>query len=170
MAKMLKRQPCHLIFAGAGEPIYVESLRQLSAKLNIKDHVTFTDFVSGYDKDLLLQGSDVFALPSHSENFGIAVAEALASGLPVVITPGVQISSEIQVANAGLIAEADADLFSNALCQVIGQPVLRSQMRENGLRLASSRYSWSTIAQEILAAYENVLFKNAYSKKKVSFI
>lgn len=157
IAKLIERQPCHLLLAGSGEPSYVKSLEQMINNLRISNQVTFTGFVSGYDKNLLLQGSDVFALPSHSENFGIAVAEALVSSLPVVITPGIQISSEIRKENAGLIVEADAELFSDALYQVINQPLLRAQIRENGLRLASSRYSWLAIAQKVLAIYEDIV-------------
>lgn len=157
IAHLLKRQSCHLIFAGSGEPAYVKSLKNLASELNIKDHVTFAGFVTGRDKQLLLQGSDVFALPSHSENFGIAVAEALISGLPIVITPGIQISPEIQAANAGLVVDADDVSFSEALYKMITQHNRRSVWRDNGLRLAKTRYSWTAIAKELSLVYKKVL-------------
>lgn len=154
----------HVIFAGTGDPSYVVALRSLVKQLGLEKNVTFTGFVSGYDKNLLLQGSDVFALPSHSENFGIAVAEALISKLPVVITPGIQISTEIQAAAAGIIVEARASEFAYSIQQIIEQPDLSRQLSENGFRLANTRYSWRAIAKDLCAVYEDIhLNRNRYS-------
>jgi glycosyltransferase involved in cell wall biosynthesis len=138
----------------------LNQLQALVKALNIEKHVTFTGFVNGYDKNLLLQGSDVFALPSHSENFGIAVAEALISGLPVIITPGIQISREIEAADAGVVVKADPIEFSSALRQVISQPGMQKNLRKNGLYLAKSRYSWESIARELVSVYQHILSKN----------
>lgn len=157
ISHLLKRQPCHVIFAGTGQSQYLEKLKALVKTLSIETQVTFAGFVAGDDKQLLLQGADVFALPSHSENFGIAVAEALIAELPVVITPGIQISAEIAAAAAGIVVEADEMAFSEALYQVISQPELHRKLCQNGLNLAKTRYSWRAIAQEISLTYQNIL-------------
>jgi glycosyltransferase involved in cell wall biosynthesis len=157
---LLLDQPCHIIFAGTGEPQYLNQLKTLVKTLNIESHVTFAGFVSGYRKDLLLQGSDVFALPSHSENFGVAVAEALISGLPVVIAPGIQISSEIKAANAGIVSDTDPIVFSSALRQVIVQPDVQNSLRKNGFKLAKNRYSWDAITRELINVYQRILLNN----------
>lgn len=157
---LLRNQPCHIILAGTGDHSYVSQLRALATTLNIDQNVTFAGFVDGYDKNLLLQGADVFALPSHSENFGIAVAEALISGLPVVITPGIQISPEIEAAAAGIVVKAEPIAFSSALRQVISRPDMQYSFQENGLRLAKSRYSWKAIARELMSTYQSILSKN----------
>lgn len=166
--QLLKRQPCHVIFAGTGELAYIETLRSLTAELGIKNHVTFAGFVDGYEKDLLLQGSDVFALPSHSENFGIAVAEALVSKLPVVITPGIQISAEIKAAEAGLVVEAEAEAFCDAIHRILTQQKLQYTLKKNGLRLSLSRYEWGAIAEELLAVYENILINKSLDQLTVA--
>jgi Glycosyl transferases group 1 len=70
---------------------------------------------------MLLQGSDLFVLPSFAENFGVAVAEAMAAGLPVIVTPGVQISPDVSAGKAGLVAEGNVDAVSEAialLCKI----------------------------------------------------
>jgi glycosyltransferase involved in cell wall biosynthesis len=152
-----KGQPCHLILAGTGDLSYVNQLKKLAVSLNIEGCVTFAGFVDGYDKNLLLQGSDVFALPSYSENFGISIAEALISGLPAVITPGIQISTEIESAEAGIVVEADPIAFSSALRQVITQPDMQNNLRKNGLHLAKTRYSWDAITKELVEIYHRIL-------------
>jgi glycosyltransferase involved in cell wall biosynthesis len=113
--------------------------------------------VSGEDKDILLQGSSAFVLPSFSENFGIAVAEALVAGLPVVITPGIQIATEIGNAEAGLIVESEIDAVAGAIAQLLHSPGLRQKLGQNGKKLAESRYSWGTIAQDLALAYEKIV-------------
>jgi glycosyltransferase involved in cell wall biosynthesis len=118
-----------------------------------------TGFVTGQKKDLLLQGSDLFVLPSFSENFGIAVAEAMAVGLPVIITPGVQIAPEIAEAKAGLIVEGEVDAVADATLELLLSPELRHKLGENGKRLVSRRYCWSAIAQNLSFVYSALLQK-----------
>lgn len=155
--QLTKQQPCHIILAGTGDPQYCQQLKTLAHELGLTTAVTFTGFVTGYDKNLLLQGSDAFVLPSHSENFGIAVAEALISGLPVIITPGIQISAEIKAADAGIITEPNVAALTSAINEVITNPDLSAKLRENGLNLARSRYSWQAIAKELAVNYEEII-------------
>lgn len=147
----------HLLLAGSGDADYCDRLKTLTKTLDIAHSVTFTGFVSGSDKDLLLQGSDLFALPSYSENFGIAVAEALGAGLPVVITPDVQIAPDILAAYAGLVVSDDLQAWSSALSQLLCSPDLRNQIGHNGQRLAAAKYSWPTIAQKLSQSYGEIL-------------
>lgn len=169
--KRLKEQhrDCHLVIAGSGDVEYVEGLKALAKGLEIEEQVTFTGFVSGFEKDLLFQGSDLFALPSHSENFGIAVAEALAASLPVVITPGVQISPEIAQAKAGLVVNADVDAVTGAIGRLLDSVELRAGMGDRGAQLARTRYSWRSTAQQLAVAYgvissQGALPLNVYKK------
>ncbi len=155
----------HLILAGTGEPDYIDYLKNLITSLGLTSQTSFAGFVTGEDKQLLLQGSDIFVLPSFSENFGIAVAEAMAAGLPVVITPGVQIAPEISEAKAGLIVEGEEDTIANAVAQLLKSPQLRQQLGENGQRLANNRYSWSAIAQNLSNVYQSILEQKSIHNK-----
>ncbi len=150
----LPDQPFHLLLAGsAAEASYETSLRQQVSQAGLGDRVTFAGFLAGAEKDLALQGSDLFALPSYAENFGIAVAEALAVGLPVVVTPEVQIAPEIAAAGAGLTVAGEAAAWQAALSQLLANPQQRQDLGARGRELAAQRYSWDAIAQQLAAAY-----------------
>lgn len=73
---------------GDGDAAYVDSLRARIAELGLKDRVAFHGHVDGAAKSAAFTSCDLFVLPTHSENFGIVVAEALAHGTPVVTTEG----------------------------------------------------------------------------------
>ncbi len=147
----------HLLLAGSGDAGYCDRLQTLAHSLEIADSVTFTGFVSGSDKDLLLQGADIFALPSYSENFGIAVAEALAATLPVIITPEVQIAPDIAAAQAGLVVPGNLTDWTAALSKLLSSKDLRLELGQNGQRLAQTKYNWPAIAQQLAQAYGDIL-------------
>ena len=146
----------HLILAGSGDEVYIDELKSLVDSLNLTDKVTFAGFVIGKDKELLLQGSDIFALPSFSENFGIAVAEAMASSLPVVITPGIQICHDVIESDAGLVVEGKVELFSTAILQLIESPELRRKLGKQGKSLVLQKYAWNIVSQKILSVYKSI--------------
>lgn len=146
----------HLILAGSGDPEYLEYLQQLVLHHNLSDRTTFTGFVTGYKKNLLLQGADIFVLPSYSENFGIAVAEAMAAGLPVIVTPGVQISTDIAAAKGGIIINNRAELVT-AITQLIESQEMRSHLSQNAIKLAGDKYHWDTIASQLIGQYRKVI-------------
>ncbi len=100
--------PMHLVLAGpCADPVYLEKLRSLSARLCPPDAVSFPGMLSGDLKWGAFHASEVFVLPSHQENFGIAVVEALASGLPVLISNEINIWREIEQGGAGLVESDD---------------------------------------------------------------
>lgn len=147
---------CHLIMAGSGDRDYVDYLQQLVVKCNLSDRISFPGFVTGNHKNILLQGADIFALPSYSENFGIAVAEAMAAGLPVIVTPGVQIASEIAAANAGMIIDNETELVT-AITQLLESPEMRSHLRNNAIKLAQTKYNWNQIASQLISNYREII-------------
>lgn len=154
----------HLILAGTGEPEYLHYLQNLVLDSGLTAQTTFSGFVTGKDKDLLLQGSDIFVLPSFSENFGIAVAEALSHGLPVIITPDIQIAPEIFTANAGLIVPGEEEAIANAIAQLLSTPEQRYQLGENGKNLVKHHYSWNAIAYQLTEVYRTIIEKQKLPK------
>lgn len=147
----------HLILAGSGEPNYVRTLQDLTSALNLNKRVTFPGFVTGQDKDFLLQGSDIFVLPTYSENFGIALAEAMIAGLPVITTTGTQIAPDITHAEAGLIVDGDSTALGAAISQLLRNPEQRVILGKNGRYFAQNTYSWPSIAQNLAATYKAIV-------------
>jgi glycosyltransferase involved in cell wall biosynthesis len=97
----------HLIMAGPDQLGLAACLKQLAATLGIADRITWAGMLSGDLKWGAFQIADAFILPSHQENFGIAVVEALACGTPVLISNQVNIWREIQQDGVGLVENDD---------------------------------------------------------------
>jgi len=143
----------HLILAGEGEPEYQAYLAGMVGSLDLNDRVTLPGLVTGTAKDLLLRGADFFVLPSFSENFGIAVAEAMIAGLAVIVTPDVQIAPEVANAQAGLVVPGEVEAWVRAIAQLLDAPDRCRSLGLAGQHYASNRYTWQTIAEQLAQAY-----------------
>jgi glycosyltransferase involved in cell wall biosynthesis len=93
----------HLVVAGPDESGTEAGLKMLSESLRVGDRITWTGMLSGDAKWGAYRAADAFVLTSHSENFGLVIAEALACGLPVLISDKVNIWREIERCGAGLV-------------------------------------------------------------------
>jgi glycosyltransferase involved in cell wall biosynthesis len=98
--------------------------------------------------------ADWFVLPSASENFGIAVVEALASGTPVVISPEVAVAPEVAAAGAGRICPGLPGPLADALGMSLQHPTL--QQRNAARNLAGEKFSWSSLASRLAEAYTSL--------------
>ncbi len=99
-----------LVMAGPGDPPeWASGLQKRAGELGITHRITWTGMLKGHEKWSALRAAEVFILPSHQENFGIAVVEALACGTPVLITRGVNIWREVTADGAGLAASSGVD-------------------------------------------------------------
>ena len=94
-----------LVIAGPDQTGWQKELEALANNLGVADRITWTGMLKGKIKWGSFAASEVFVLPSHQENFGIAVAEAMACGLPVVVSNKVNIWREIAAYRAGMVCE-----------------------------------------------------------------
>ena len=99
----------HLVMAGPNNHPYGVEMKELAKKLGVGDAVTWPGLISGSLKWGSLRAADAFILPSHQENFGISVVEALACDVPVLISNKVNIWREIEDTQAGLVENDDLD-------------------------------------------------------------
>jgi glycosyltransferase involved in cell wall biosynthesis len=113
--------------------------------------------VQGADKLAVLADADLFVLPSYSENFGIAVVEAMACGLPVVISDQVNIWREIEGDGAGLVTPCEAGAVADAIARLLADPELRRRMGAAGRAAVAQRYSWDKVGEQLEAAYARIL-------------
>ena len=104
---LAKNPDWHLLMVGPDQVGWQAELEQMSDALAIRDRITWPGMLRDERKWSALAASEVFVLPSHQENFGIVVAEALAAGVPVLISNKVNIWCEIKEAGAGFV-EADS--------------------------------------------------------------
>jgi glycosyltransferase involved in cell wall biosynthesis len=101
--------------------------------------------------------ADLFVLPSLQENFGIAVAKAMAAGCPVVVSPEVALAPEIEKYHAGLVVEADVATLSDVLRQLLRDESSRRAMGQNGRQLIQDRFTWDRVALQMVEVYEDIL-------------
>jgi len=146
-----------LVIAGDGEEGYVGSLKTLAADLKIANEVLWIGFLGGLDKLSALAAARLFVLPSHSENFGIAAVEALAAGVPCVISDQVGIAAEVDEWNAGLVVSCDEVSVSSAIRRLLDDPHLRGILSRNAGQLVTERFSLEAMTESIVELYDKVL-------------
>ena len=146
----------NLVIAGNGPAAYVASLKELARSLGIAQRVVWLGHVEGPRKSAAFAAADAFVLPSFSENFGIAVVEALLAGLPCVLGRGVAIAKDVQKAGAGLVTAPEPDAIAQALEQLLGDDALRRDMGARGKAFAERQYSARAMAERLIALYEDI--------------
>jgi glycosyltransferase involved in cell wall biosynthesis len=133
----------HLVIAGPDNEGLGDKVRGWLKDDEILDRATFTGMLIGNDKLAVLQDADLFVLPSYSENFGISVIEAMACGLPVIISDNVNIWREVESGGAGKVCPCNVDSFAEMIKSILmtNADNLKSECREHvpyGFRLADS--------------------------------
>jgi glycosyltransferase involved in cell wall biosynthesis len=147
----------HLDIAGDGALAYVAGLKAQAETLGIGAQVSWLGHVEGQAKALAFAAADVFVLPSYSENFGIAAAEALAAGLPCVLGEGVAIANDVVGAGAGIAVATDAASIALGLRRIIADHESLPALSANAVRLARERYSIEAMGANLKQLYEDIL-------------
>jgi glycosyltransferase involved in cell wall biosynthesis len=155
MSRARELGPARLAVIGPDDSGLRPRLRKLASDLGVDGDVDFIDAVYGRERLAALAAADVWALSSHTENFGIAVVEAMAAGCPVAISPGVNLSDDVAAAEAGVIAPAEPRPFGEALGALLGDPERRHELSRAGREFAA-RYDWSQVAPQLLEMYRLV--------------
>jgi glycosyltransferase involved in cell wall biosynthesis len=113
----------YALVAGNGDPSYVETLKGLALSLGLNnDEYRFVGPVTGDLKLSLYESADVFVLPTRQENFGFVFIEALACGLPVITTTGVDIWPELESSGGALITDGVAGPLADTIDSLLAQP------------------------------------------------
>jgi glycosyltransferase involved in cell wall biosynthesis len=145
-----------LVIAGPLKGTYPESMQALAREIRAP-RVTFTGEMLGEAKRSLLQTASLFVLPSYSENFGMAVAEALAHGVPVITTTGTP-WTDIRSHNCGWYIEPNQDALYEALREALSLPLpVLHEMGRKGHAWMQQDYSWKHIAEMMRQTYEWLL-------------
>jgi glycosyltransferase involved in cell wall biosynthesis len=141
----------HLVIAGPDQTGWSAELKRLTTSLCIDHRVTWTGMLTGDLKLGALRAAELFVLPSHQENFGIAVAEALACSLPVVISNKVNIWREIEQDQAGLVANDDGASVTSSLRLWLAKDSHERQVfRDNAWKCFARRFEIHSAADSLV--------------------
>ncbi len=144
-----------LVIAGPDDGMLAPTQRIL-AEEGMAGRALFTGMVTGADKLALFADADLFALPSHSENFGISVVEALACGVPVLISDHVNLWREVEAAGCGRIEPVDVGAVSAALSSLLADPGALRTMGQRGRTLVANRFTWPRVADALDRLYKRI--------------
>ena len=150
-------QEFDLVVAGPDQAGWKSQLEQLATDLGVAGRIHWPGMLSGDTKWGAFRTAAFFVLPSHQENFGIVVAEAMALGRPVLITNKVNIWREIEADGAGLVVNDDAEAIAaglHAMCSLA--PEQRAVMGRNGQRCFRARYDLEENAMQLLGLLQEL--------------
>lgn len=145
-----------LLIAGEGTRRYRATLESLVRALDIEEGVVWLGHVDGERKAAAFAAADIFVLPSFSENFGIAVVEALLAGLPCVLGQGVAIARDVQQAGAGVAVVPEPDPIAAAIGRILADDALRRDMIVRGRAFAEREYSLAAMSERLVALYGDI--------------
>jgi len=156
-ARVLQHHPeAWLVLAGPNPVGYQEALIKLAHSFQVQDRVLFPGMVTNLYKRSLLQRADLFALPSYSEGFSVAVLEALAAAKPVVISQHCYFN-EVLSAGCGRVVDNDVSQLAQALSDLLDLDCpTRAIVGQRGRELVEQEYTWPSIARQMGDLYHSV--------------
>jgi len=150
-AQMRSNDSISLILAGPDQVGWESDLRRQVTRLNLTNRVVFTGMLEGSMKQGAFANAEAFVLPSHQENFGISVVEALAASVPVLVSNRVNIWREIEADRAGYVESDDLAGTTRLLQNWIGTaPAEREMVRQNARRCFEQRFEVDRAVDSLL--------------------
>ena len=145
-----------LLVAGPDKFGTREHMESILRAQGVLDRTVFAGLLTGEDKLSAMSCADLFVLPSHSDVLGIAVLEAMAARLPVVITSKCEFP-EVSENQAGLVVEVNEEAIANAIGRLLADADLSGQMGQQGHKLVAERYTWQAAADSMLDTYRGLV-------------
>jgi glycosyltransferase involved in cell wall biosynthesis len=148
------------VVAGSGSQEYEAEIESALVSNGIRDRTYIAGFVAGETKNLFIQGSDLFALTSHAENFGLAVLEALAVGVPVLVTPGVALAAIVQKYQLGYVPVLDVLAIAKDIEEYLTHPQEAKDMGDRARQIIREQYTWDKVAAKMVEIYQTIIFNH----------
>jgi glycosyltransferase involved in cell wall biosynthesis len=156
-ASLERRQSTSLVIAGDGDAALLARLKQMAADLGLGKEVHWVGFVHGALKRWLLARASLFVLPSDSENYGIAVVEAMNAGLPVIVTRGCGLADFVQQHGAGTVTDGTVAGLRAALAGLLANAEQRQAMGAAGSEAARRELSLDAFGARLESLYRSVV-------------
>jgi glycosyltransferase involved in cell wall biosynthesis len=135
----------------------VDEVRKAIARLDLGKRVALLGPTAGEQRWSMFDGATLFVLPSHAENFGNVVVEAMARGCPVVVTKEVQAASFVERAGAGVVVDGEAAEVAASLDSLLGDETRRRTAAENGRGFVGAHLQWPAIARNLSVMYSELV-------------
>lgn len=146
-----------LVIAGGGKKEYIKKLKEIIKRNNLEKNIIFLGPVKGEKKSAIFQHSEFFILPSHTENFGISVIEAMNAKTPVLISENVGIANDIKKENAGIVFQLNEKSIEKPIKVAINEKKKIEKIKRNALKMIKEKYTWNKIAKEQIKIYRNII-------------
>jgi glycosyltransferase involved in cell wall biosynthesis len=161
LANAKRRYPqIWFLLAGTGEQSFVREVDRMLDEQGIRSWTTLPGFISGVEKKSAFAASNIFALPSLNENFGMVVVEALQNGVPALISDEVYLYPSLKRAGAAIICKPEVSSCQAGLESMIEGRVDLAELSRRGRILAEGEFSPSAATQCLIKAYKKILSKS----------
>jgi glycosyltransferase involved in cell wall biosynthesis len=151
-----QREDVHLVFVGPDDEGY-KGVLEAGIAPGVRERVTFTGRVSEKEKFDALASAEVFVLPSYTEAFGLAMLEAMASGVPVVLSQQAALAGDLAQAGAVRTTPVTCEGIVAAVTELLGDEVGRLALASAAKRIAQTRFSWMTTAANMQVLYREAI-------------
>jgi len=152
----------HLVIVGPDEDGLMPQLQTQAQNLGCRDRLHFTGLLKKEDVISALADAELLLMPSEiTENFGIAALEALATGIPILVSEGVPVGRWAQKAGAGLVVTSTREAFQQAAIELLSRPAQLREMGQRGKELAREVFDVPVVASQLLREYASII-ENGY--------
>jgi glycosyltransferase involved in cell wall biosynthesis len=149
----LPEMSLRLVVCGKGDEEYERALHRLASDLQLEEQVEFRGHVEGEAKRQAFLDADLSVVPSHTENFGMVVVEALAYGVPVVASKGTPWQG-LEAKGCGLWVDNSPESLAEAIASMSGKDL--AAMGRRGREWMEAEYSWESIARRMMVLYKEM--------------
>lgn len=159
IAELKKSGPsaAFLVVGGDDDRGYLAEAKELVKKYNLTKEVIFAGMFSGRQKEIAFRAADLLVQASDSESFGMAAAEAMSYGLPVLLTKGVGLADLAREERAGLVVDKNIDEVAGGIKKLLEDEKLRLEMGENGRRAAEKYLLQEKVAEKFIGEYNSII-------------
>jgi glycosyltransferase involved in cell wall biosynthesis len=161
-----QRQDVHLVIAGPDNEGWGGRVRTWLEEEGVGARTTFTGMLLGPERLAVLRDASLFALPSYSENFGLAVVEAMAAGLPVIISDQVNIWQEVEAGGAGRVIPCNAAALADQILDLLEHPEAAQHMGQKGRALVQERFQWPRVGRSLAEAYVRIIDEHRRNRER----
>jgi glycosyltransferase involved in cell wall biosynthesis len=147
---------CTIVGSSAADPAFVQQITGRAVNLGVADRITMTGALADDDLDAAYQAADLLVAPSRTESYGMAIADALARGIPVIASNVGGIPLTVSPDRAAILVPPDSHALSTALERWMLDPALRRRLKADAVRGRAGLPRWSDTVDRVAEALVRV--------------